>query len=87
MEGNLDAELDISTGDALGGALCDIQSMQAYLRTTVDEIVMPVGRMQSRLTALSRQVSVVADNSTAEQQHVQSVAASMEQLSCSVSSG
>lgn len=85
MEGNLDTELGISTGDELGGALCDIQSMQTYLRTTVDEIVVPVSRMQSRLTALSRQVSVVADNSTAEQQHIQSIAASMEQLSCSVS--
>ncbi len=49
MEGNLDSELDISFRDEMGVLLCEIQSMQSYLRTMVDEIVTPVKKMQGRI--------------------------------------
>ena len=39
MEGNLDNELDISSRDEMGMLLCEIQTMQSYLRTMMDEIV------------------------------------------------
>lgn len=85
MEGNLDTELDISKCDEMGEILCDIQSMQAYLRTMVDEIAVPVGHMQAHLGSLSKQVASVADNAAGEQEHILSIAAAMEQFSRSVS--
>ncbi|OGS81328.1 MAG: chemotaxis protein [Gallionellales bacterium GWA2_59_43] len=84
MEGNLDTELDISIHDEMGELLCEIQTMQAYLRTMVDEIVTPVSVMQRRIQDVDRQVAGVATNALTEQDHIQTIAATMEQFSQSV---
>ncbi|MBI5007620.1 MAG: methyl-accepting chemotaxis protein [Nitrosomonadales bacterium] len=84
MEGNLDGELDISIHDEMGSLLCEIQTMQSYLRTMVDEIVTPVKQMQESIGDVDAKVSVVANNALTEQDHIQQIAATMEQFSQSV---
>jgi aerotaxis receptor len=84
MEGNLDTELDISSHDEMGTLLCEIQSMQSYLRTMMDEIVMSVFKMQAHIGEVDSKVSGVAGNAVTEQDHVQQIAATMEQFSQSV---
>ena len=84
MEGNLDTELDVTIQDEMGKLLCEIQSMQCYLRTMVDEIVTPVGVIQGRIRDVDGRVNGVADNAVTEQDHLQSIAATMEQFSQSV---
>jgi PAS domain S-box-containing protein len=84
MEGNLDGELDISIHDEMGTLLCEIQTMQTYLRTMVDEIVTPVRKMQERIGDMDAKVTGVADNAVNEQDHIQQIAATMEQFSQSV---
>ena len=84
MEGNLDTELDISIRDEMGSLLCEIQTMQCYLRTMVDEIVTPVGKIQRRIMDMDAKVSSVADNAIDEQDHIQQIASSMEEFSQSV---
>ena len=84
MEGNLDSELDISIHDEMGQLLCEIQTMQSYLRTMVDEIVTPVRKMQGRIVDMDAKVTGVAHNAVTEQDHIQKIAATMEQFSQSV---
>jgi aerotaxis receptor len=84
MEGNLDTELDISIRDEMGSLLCEIQTMQSYLRTMVDEIVTPVRKMQGRIVDMDAKVTGVAHNAVTEQDHIQKIAATMEQFSQSV---
>ncbi|HUW26402.1 MAG TPA: PAS domain-containing methyl-accepting chemotaxis protein [Gallionella sp.] len=84
MEGNLDTELDISGRDEMGSLLCEIQTMQCYLRTMVDEIVMPVSHIQRRITDMDARVSSVADNAVDEQDHIQKIASTMEEFSQSI---
>ena len=84
MEGNLDSELDISIQDEMGKLLCEIQTMQSYLRTMVDEIVTPVKKMQARIVDMDAKVTGVAHNAVTEQDHIQQIAATMEQFSQSV---
>jgi aerotaxis receptor len=84
MEGNLDGELDISIHDEMGQLLCEIQTMQSYLRTMVDEIVTPVTKMQARIGEVDGRVNGVANNALTEQDHIQQIAATMEQFSQSV---
>lgn len=84
MEGNLDGELDISVHDEMGVLLCEIQTMQSYLRTMVDEIVTPVRKMQERIVDMDAKVTGVAHNAVTEQDHIQKIAATMEQFSQSV---
>ena len=84
MEGNLDTELDISVHDEMGKLLCEIQTMQAYLRTMVDEIVTPISQIQGRIKDMDNRVSGVADNAVTEQNHIQSIAAAMDEFSKSV---
>jgi methyl-accepting chemotaxis protein len=84
MEGNLDTELDISIADEMGVLLCEIQSMQSYLRTMVDEIAMPVKKMQQRIVDLDTKVTEVAGNAVTEQDHIQQIASTMQEFSQSV---
>ncbi len=84
MEGNLDGELDISVHDEMGILLCEIQTMQTSLRTMVDEIVTPVKKMQERIVDMDAKVTGVAHNAVTEQDHIQQIAATMEQFSQSV---
>ncbi|MCR4297949.1 MAG: methyl-accepting chemotaxis protein [Gallionella sp.] len=84
MEGNLDTELDIYTRDEMGSLLCEIQTMQCYLRTMVDEIVTPVGQIQQRIMGMDARVSSVADNAVDEQDHIQRIASTMEEFSQSI---
>jgi PAS domain S-box-containing protein len=84
MEGNLDTELDISIKDEMGSLLCEIQTMQSYLRTMVDEIVTPVAKMQAHVREVDGKVVAVASNALTEQDQVQAIAATMEQFSQSI---
>jgi PAS domain S-box-containing protein len=84
MEGNLDSELDISIWDEMGSLLCEIQTMQTYLRTMVDEIVTPVAQIRKRIEDMDARVSGVADNAMTEQDHIQQIASTMEEFSQSV---
>ncbi|MFA5371042.1 MAG: PAS domain-containing methyl-accepting chemotaxis protein [Sideroxydans sp.] len=84
MEGNLDTEMDISIRDEVGTLLCEIQSMQTYLRTMVDEIVTPVAQMRGRIREVGGKVNTVAKNALVEQDQIQSIAATMEQFSQSI---
>lgn len=84
MEGSLDDEMDISFRDEMGHLLCEIQTMQTYLRTMVDEIVTPVRKMQERIADMDGRVVAVAENAVNEQDHIQQIAATMEQFSQSV---
>jgi len=84
MEGNLDGELDISIHDEMGVLLCEIQAMQSYLRTMVDEIVTPVKKIQGRIVEVDAKMNGVANNALTEQDHIQQIAATMEQFSQSV---
>ena len=84
MEGNLDGQLDISTRDEMGQLLCEIQTMQTYLRTTVDEIVTPVKKIQGRITDMDQRVSAVAENALNEHDNIQQISQTMEKFSLSV---
>jgi len=84
MEGNLDTELDLSIQDEMGSLLCEIQTMQCYLRTMVDEIATPVGQMQQRIVDMDARVSSVACNAVNEQDHIQQIASTMEEFSQSI---
>lgn len=84
MEGNLDTEMDISIQDEVGTLLCEIQSMQTYLRTMVDEIVTPVAKMQAHVSEVDGKISTVASNALTEQDQIQTIAATMEQFSQSI---
>ncbi|MCX7192379.1 MAG: methyl-accepting chemotaxis protein [Proteobacteria bacterium] len=84
MEGNLDGELDISTHDDMGMLLCEIQTMQSYLRTMMDEVFTEVGKIHERVVDLDGRVSGVADNAVSEQQQIQQISTTMEQFRQSV---
>ncbi|HLP98498.1 MAG TPA: methyl-accepting chemotaxis protein [Sideroxyarcus sp.] len=84
MEGNLDGELDISIHDEMGQLLCEIQTMQSYLRTMVDEIVTPVAAIRGRIAEVDARVTGVAQNALNEQDHIQQIASTMEQFGQSV---
>jgi PAS domain S-box-containing protein len=83
-EGGLDHELDISIQDEVGSLLCDVQSMQTFLRTMVDEIVTPSKRIYANAGDVDGRMEIVADNAMVEQGHILSIAATMEQLSQSI---
>jgi aerotaxis receptor len=58
--------------------------MQTYLRTMVDEIVTPVKKMRERIGDMDAKVTGVAHNAVTEQDHIQKIAATMEEFSQSV---
>ncbi len=84
MQGDMNDEIDIGGRDELGLLLNDIQTMQSYLRTVVDEIVTPVGEMQKRITDMDGKVTVVANNAAGEHDHIQQIASTIEEFSQSV---
>lgn len=84
MEGNLDGELDISTYDDMGMLMCEIQTMQSYLRTMMDEVVTEIGKIHGRVVDMDSRVSGVADNAVSEQHQIQQIAATMKQFRESV---
>ncbi|MDP2143999.1 MAG: PAS domain-containing methyl-accepting chemotaxis protein [Gallionella sp.] len=84
MQGDMNEEIDISGRDELGVLLCGVQTMQSYLRTIVDEVVTPVGKMQKRISDMGARVSSVADNAANEHQHIQQIVGTMEGFSRSV---
>ncbi|MFZ3018882.1 MAG: PAS domain-containing methyl-accepting chemotaxis protein [Gallionella sp.] len=84
MQGDMNDEIDISGRDELGRLLNEIQTMQSYLRTVVDEIVTPVGHMQKRITEMDSKVTIVANNAAGEHDHIQQIAGTVEEFSQSV---
>lgn len=84
MQGDLDNELDISVQDEMGGLMCKTQTLNAYLRTMVDEIVNSGNAMQGLVRDVDSRVSGVATNALVEQDHVLKIAQVMEEFSASV---
>ncbi len=84
MEGHLDGELDISTHDDMGMLLCEIQTMQSYLRTMMDEVVNEIGKIHKRVVDMDSRVNGVAENTVSEQNQIQQISATMEQFRQSV---
>lgn len=84
MQGDLNEEIEITGRDELGVLLCGVQTMQSYLRTIVDEVVTPVGKMQKRIKDMGDRVSGVADNAANEHRHIQQIVGTMEGFSKSV---
>ncbi|HUV99366.1 MAG TPA: methyl-accepting chemotaxis protein [Gallionella sp.] len=84
MQGNLEGEVDIDGRDELGRLLCEVQSMRTFLRTMVDEIGVPITQIQGSIKDLDARVASVAANAMTEQDHIQSIAATMEEYSQSV---
>jgi len=84
MQGDMDADIDISGRDELGRLLNGIRTMQSYLRSVVDEIVTPVGYMQKRIAEMDGKVTAVADNAAGEHDHIQQIASTVEEFSQSV---
>lgn len=83
-QGGLDHELDITIQDEVGSLLCDVQSMQTFLRTMVDEIATPAGHIHGYARDVDGRMANVAENAVNEQGHIQSIAATMEQFSKSI---
>lgn len=84
MQGDMNDEIDIKGRDELGVLLCGVQTMQSYLRTIVDEVVTPVGKMQKRIAEMGNRVSGVADNAENEHRHIRQIVGTMEGFSHSV---
>jgi methyl-accepting chemotaxis protein len=84
MQGNLEGEVDIDGRDEVGRLMCSLQSMRTFLRTMVDEIASPVTQIQGRIKDLDSRVASVAANAMTEQDHIQGIAATMEEYSQSV---
>jgi aerotaxis receptor len=83
MQGNLDNELDISIQDEMGDLLCKTQTMNAYLRTMVDEVVNSGNAMQEQIREVDSRIAGVAANALIEQDHVQKIAQAMDEFSAS----
>jgi len=81
---SLEGEIDIDGRDEVGELMCSIQSMRTFLRTMVDEISSPVTQIRDRIKDLDIRVSTVATNAMTEQDHIQAIAATMEEYSQSV---
>ena len=84
MEGDLDTELDVAGGDEMGELFSELQTMQVFMRTMVDEIVTPVGYIRGSIKDVGGRVSGVAENAVTEQGHIQTIASNMEEFSHSV---
>ncbi len=85
IQGDLGADIDISGRDEMGDLLCAIQTMQAHIQVMLDEMGLAAALIEDRCTSLNSQVIQVAEHSTAQQDHVQRIASTMEELSQSVS--
>jgi len=77
-------EVDVDGRDEVGRLICALQSMRTFLRSMVDEIASPVTQIQGRIKDLDGKVSNVATNAMTEQDHIQAIAATMEEYSQSV---
>ncbi len=84
MQGDMNDEIDISGRDEFGLLLNGIRTMQSYLRTVVDEIVTPVKYMQKCIEEMDVKVTTVAKNAENEHDHIQQIAATVEEFSQSV---
>lgn len=77
-------EVDVDGRDEVGRLMCSLQSMRTFLRSMVDEIASPVTQIEGRIKDLDGMVSNVAANAITEQDHIQAIAATMEEYSQSV---
>ncbi len=85
IQGDLGADIDISGRDEMGDLLCAIQTMQAHIQVMLDEMGLAASLIEDRCSSLNSQVVQVAEHSKAQQDHVQQIASTMEELSQSVS--
>jgi aerotaxis receptor len=84
LQGNFDNEIDISTGDEVGDMCREITNMQTYLRMLVDDIAASGRSIRSISGIMDKRVGQVASNALVEHDHIQSIAATMEEYSQSV---
>jgi len=85
MGGILDRELDIDAHDEVGKVLCDVQTLQCYLRTLVDDISSNVRTVNHQVAELKFEVVKELANTQNEQDRIQGIAATMEEFSQSIS--
>ncbi|MGA7594520.1 MAG: PAS domain-containing methyl-accepting chemotaxis protein [Gallionella sp.] len=84
LQGNFDNEMDISVGDEVGDMCREITNMQTYLRMLVDDIAASGRTIRSASGILEKRVGQVTSNALVEQDHIQAIAATMEEYSQSV---
>ena len=84
MGGKLDAELAIDVHDEVGGLLCNVQTLQCYLRTLVNEIAYSVRVVNDKVSYVRNEIGQEMTNVEREQDRIQAIAATMEQFSQSI---
>ena len=84
MGGKLDAELAIDAHDEVGGLLCDVQTLQCYLRTLVNDIASSVRVVNDKVSELRHEVGREMTGVEVEQDRIQAIAATMEEFSQSI---
>lgn len=84
IKDSLTQEVDISGRDEVDKLKCSLQSTRTFLRSMVDEIASPVTQIERRIKDLDDMVSNVEVNAITEQDHIRSIAATMEEYSQSV---
>ena len=85
IQGDLGSAIDISKLDEMGDLLCELQTMQAHIQVMLDEMGLAATVIQGRCGSLDSQVTQVAERSKEQQDHVQHIASTMEELSQSIS--
>jgi aerotaxis receptor len=84
LQGNFDDEVEVDVGDEVGDMCREITNMQTYLRMMVDDITASGRTIRGASGILREQVDQVASNALIEQDHIQAIAATMEEYSQSV---
>lgn len=84
MAGNLESDLDISILDDVGVLQGDIQILQTYLRTLLDDIVGAIYQMHLRIADMEGRVTMVNSNAQSQETHAGSIADTMHALSQSL---
>jgi aerotaxis receptor len=85
IQGDLSSKIDISKLDEMGELLCELQTMQAHIQVMLDEMGLAASTIQERCGNLDEKIIQVADQSLEQQDHVQQIASTMEELSQSIS--
>ncbi len=84
IQGDLSSKIDISKQDEMGKLLCELQTMQAHIQVMLDEMGLAATTIQNRCGNLDSQIIQVAERSREQQDHVQQIASTMEELSQSI---
>lgn len=83
-EGNLTHEIDISGRDETGLLLCQLGTMQAHLKSMIDDISAASTSIEARGKELGTRMTHLAEHSNHQLEAAQGVAAATEEFSVSV---